>query len=184
LFIRRFNSGNTRTNSTLTSTYTTRENSYLDEEEEEEPFLGYEVISQKELRQQLENIKQEYFCLPDYPDLRVILENGHQDDSSNNLHESFLDEQEEIKLLGPSQITDLSERFGSTPHDPHSPTPTQSYSNAFSKADFAETMEVTNRPPISPTKPKLDRIPSRPKLKLKIKLPMKKPLNTTGFHFS
>jgi hypothetical protein len=74
------------------STYTTRESS-VDE------FNGYDVLSQFDLRDQLESMKQKDFVLPAYSDLREVSELNLDGNCSVEHIQSFLDEQEEIKLL-------------------------------------------------------------------------------------
>lgn len=74
------------------STYSTRESSI-------DGFTGYDVLSQFDLRDQLEMMRQTDFVLPLYPDLMYVPEADFGDQCSSEHIEHFLDEQEEIKLL-------------------------------------------------------------------------------------
>jgi hypothetical protein len=118
----RLNTGQTLNpfiNDSSTSAYTSRENSFLDERD----FVGFDRLTQRELREQLGRIKPRNFLLPHYKNLRTVLENGSDSLSDNYLNnnrfflDSSLDEQEEIHLLEPTRVEEEDNFFGTSQHE-------------------------------------------------------------------
>lgn len=171
------------------STYSTRESS-VDE------FIGYDVLSQFDLRDQLEMMKQKDFVLPPYPDLRDVQELNLGGHCSAEHIESFLDEQEEIKLLETNlfETDHVDEQMEIAHAESVEPMEIEEPSTSIlqHQEPHEETTSQVSEPPqpneqqpveaFEQTSPsKLDRSPYHSKLKLKIKLPKKPNTVQTSF---
>ncbi|KAF7636072.1 Bms1-type G domain-containing protein [Meloidogyne graminicola] len=159
------------------STYSTRESSI-------DGFTGYDVLSQFDLRDQLEMMRQTDFVLPLYPDLMYVPETDFGGQCSSEHIEHFLDEQEEIKLLETNLFegSEHEEEPMEIAAESIEPMVCEEPSTSLAQTYELSDEEIISIPPQHqadehgiigvPSPQKLDILsPLKSKLKLKIKLP-------------